>query len=137
MFVAIKGLPAGSIIVYSIAADSSLANTDLKKGDLIVGVNGKDLTSATMLQEMIEKGKLGDTLTLNVVRINNDYTYEEFEVDAKLVEDKGDTNLLEEDEETTTSYFDDYFGDRSENGGSYGGSENPYEDFFRDFFGSP
>ena len=136
MFVAIKGLPAGSIIVYSIAADSSLADTDLQKGDMIVSVDGKDLTSSTMLAEMVEKGKLGDKFTLHVVRINSDYTYKEFDVTATLVEDKGDTNLLEE-EETTTSYFDDYFGDRSESDGGYGGGDNPYEDFFREFFGTP
>ena len=136
MFVAIKGLPAGSIIVYSIASDSSLADTDLQKGDMIVSVDGKDLTSSTMLAEMVEKGKLGDKFTLHVVRINSDYTYKEFDVTATLVEDKGDTNLLEE-EETTTSYFDDYFGDRSENDGGYSDGGNPYEDFFREFFGTP
>ena len=129
MFVAIKGLPQGAIIVYSIASDSSLADSKLQKGDLIVGVDGKDLTSTSMLAEMVEKGKVGDKLKLSIVRINSDYTYEEFEVTATLVEDKGDTTLTEE-EETTTSYFDDYFGSRS-GGGDY------YDDFFDDFFGSP
>ena len=131
MFVAIKGLPSGSIIVYSIASDSSLANTDLKKGDLIVGVNGDDLKSASQLAEMVEKGKVGDTLTLNVVRINSDYTFKEFDVKATLVEDKGDTTLTEE--ETTTSYFDDYFGNRD----GYGSDDDFFNDFFGDFFGNP
>ena len=140
MFVAIKGLPAGSIIVYSISADSSLADGKLQKGDMIVGVNGKDLDNTSDLAELVEKGKVGDMLTLNVVRIHNDYTFEEFEVKATLVEDKGDTNLMEE--ETTTSYFDDYFGDRSggsdgsDNGG-YGGYDDFFDDFFGDFFGNP
>ena len=135
MFVAIKGLPAGSIIVYSISADSSLADSKLQKGDMIVGVNGKELENTSALAELVEKGKVGDKLTLNVVRIHSDYTYEEFDVEATLVEDKGDTNLIEE-EETTTSYFDDYFGDRSDSSGA-GGYGDFFDDFFGDFFGNP
>ena len=101
---------------------------------MIVGVNGKDMDNTSELAELVEKGKVGDTLTLNVVRIHNDYTFEEFEVKATLVEDKGDTNLLEE--ETTTSYFDNYFGDRSDGSGSDGYGDY-FDDFFGDFFGNP
>ena len=126
MFVGMNKLPAGSIIVYSIAADSSLAETDLQKGDLIVSVNGKNLEDSSDLTEVVEQSKIGDTLTLGIVRIHSDYTYEEFEVTATVVEDKGD---VFEEEETTTSYFDDYFGDRDPSGGA-----GNYDDFFNEFF---
>ena len=98
---------------------------DMKEVDVAAGIRQNTA-------ELVEKGKVGDTLTLNVVRIHNDYTFEEFDVKATLVEDKGDTNLMEE--ETTTSYFDDYFGDRFSDG-SEGSGSGPYDDFFNDFFG--
>ena len=134
MFVGIKGLPAGSIIVYSISSDSSLVDTKLQKGDLIVGVNGKDLETTSDLAELVENSKVGDKLTLSIVRINSDYSYEEFEVDATLVEDRG---LTEEDlkEETTTSYFEDYFGNGGDNYSDYFGDN--FSDFFDRFFGNP
>ena len=67
----------------------------------------------------MEQSNVGDELTLSMIRINKDYSYEEFEVKAKLVEDRGDTVI---EQETTTQspddyrdyfkdYFDDYFGD--------------------------
>ena len=117
MFVAIKELPKGSIVIYSIAEDSSLANTEAQEGDLIVAVNGVDLDDSSYLPELVEKSNVGDKLTLSLIRINRDYSYEEFEVTATLVEDRGNTVLVEE---TTTEqnpedyfrdYFNDYFGD--------------------------
>ncbi len=130
MYVAIKGLPSGSIIVYSISEDSDLANTDVQKGDLIVAVNGKGLDDASDLSEVIEHSKVGDTIKLSIVRINNDYTAKEFDVDVKLVEDRGDTMP---EEETTTSPYEGFF---NEGGNGYGGyGSDSYEDFFNDFFG--
>lgn len=132
MFVAIKGLPSGSIIIYSISDDSALANTEAKKGDMIVAVNGKQLDESSYLSELVENSKVGDTITLSLVRINDDYTYDEFDVEVKLVEDRGDTYLNEE--ETTTSIFNDYFGD------GYNGNDGydyyDFGDFFGDFFGN-
>ncbi|MBQ6066224.1 MAG: trypsin-like peptidase domain-containing protein [Clostridia bacterium] len=124
MFVAIKELPKGSIVIYSIAADSSLANTDAKEGDLIVAVNGVDLDDSSYLPELVEKSKVGDKLTLSLVRINRDYSYEEFEVTATLVEDRGNTVLVEEtttEQEAPEDYFRDYFDDY-------------FNDYFGDFF---
>lgn len=114
MFVAIKGLPAGSIVIYSISEDSALANTKAKVNDMIVAVNGQNLDDASYLSELIEKSKVGDVLTFSIVRINSDYSYEEFEVKATLVEDRGDTILTQEEETTTPNYedfFKEYFGD--------------------------
>ena len=38
MVVAIKGLPAGSLVIAGISTDSSLVNTKAQVGDLIIGV---------------------------------------------------------------------------------------------------
>ncbi len=124
MFVAIKGLPSGSIVIYSISDDSDLKNTKAKEGDLIYAVNGVELEDSSYLAELIENGKVGDILTLSLIRINSDYSFEEFDIKVKLVEDKGDTVLVEE--ETTVSSNDNYLPDDS-----YG---DYYEDYFEDFF---
>lgn len=126
MYVAIKGLPSGSIIIYSISEDSSFVGTDVQQGDMIVSVNGKGLDDSAYLSEVIEDSRVGDEITLGIVRINNDYTAKEFNVTVKLVEDRGDT-LFEE--ETTTSVYEGFFN----NGGN--GGYDQYEDFFNDFFG--
>ena len=118
MFVAIKGLPSGAIVIYSISDDSDLKNSDVRKGDLIYAVNGVDMQDASYLAELIENGKVGDELTLSLIRINSDYSFKEFDVNVKLVEDKGDTYLVEEE---TTASNDSYLPD------------DYYEDFY-DFF---
>lgn len=95
MIVQIKGLPAGSLIIADIAKDSSLANTKAQVGDLIIGVNGKELTTPDILSETIDKAKVGDTITLRLCRISSNYQMKEFDVKAKLVEDKGSTITVE------------------------------------------
>ena len=98
MIVQIKGLPAGSLIIADISKDSSLANTKAQVGDLIIGVNGKDLTTPDILLETIDKAKVGDTITLRLCRISSNYQMKEFDVKAKLVEDKGSTAVVEQNE---------------------------------------
>ncbi len=136
MFVAIKGLPSGSIVIHEIASDSALKDTKAKAGDMIVAVNGVDLDSPSYLSELIEESDVGDTLTLSLIRINEDYSYEEFEVSVTLVEDRGDTFITEEETTTGDSYGGNYGGGNY--GGSYGGGsyEDYFEDYFEDFFGS-
>ena len=125
MFVAIKGLPTGSIVIYDISSDSALKGTKVQKGDMIVAVNGVGLDSPSYLSEIIEKSKVGDELTLSLIRINSDYSYEEFDVKIALVEDRGDTFIAEE--ETT----------KGSSGGNYSGSyDDFFNQYFEDFFGS-
>lgn len=121
MFVAIKGLPSGSIVIYDISEESSLAGTKAEKGDMIVGVNGNPLDDATALSELIENSSVGDEITLSIVRIYDDYSYDEFDVKVTLIEDKGTSSVTESQEETTGS---------SQMPGGY----DDFEDYFRDFF---
>ncbi len=122
MVVSIKGLPQGSLVIAGISADSSLANTEAQVGDLIIGVNGKDMNDSSVLLDLIETGAVGDTLTLTLCRIDNrTYKTKTFDVTITLVEDKGS----QKEEETTTQRNDgDYY---------YGGASN-FEDFFNEYF---
>lgn len=123
MVVSIKGLPKGSLIIAGISADSSLANSDVKVGDLIIGVNGKEMNDSSVLLDLIDKGAVGDTLTLTLCRIESrTYKTSTFDVTITLVEDKGASK-----EETTAEVY-------PEEGYYYGGASD-FEDFFNDYFG--
>ncbi len=106
MVVQIKGLPAGSLIIMDIASDSGLANTDARQYDMIIAVNGEKMTTADVLLNKIDKSAVGDTLTLTLCRISNNYEITEFDVKVKLVEDKGSTDS---EEATTQGSIDDFF----------------------------
>lgn len=119
MVVAIKGLPAGSLVIAKISEDSSLAKTQAQVGDLIIAVNGKKMDSSDVLLDLIDTGAVGDQITLTLCRVNNrNYSTSEFDVTITLVEDKG------EKEETTTQP------QLPENN-----SGSDLEDFFRKYFG--
>ena len=115
-----NNLPAGSLIIAEINSDSAFNGTDAKEGDLIIAVDGKDMETADVLLDKIEKGKVGDKLKLTLCRINEKtYDVKKFDVTVTLVEDKGT--------QTTTQQQQQPFGGES-NGDSY-------EDFFNRFFG--
>ncbi len=128
MYVAIKGLPSGSIVIYEIAKDSALAGTKAQAGDMITAVNGIELETASFLSEYIEKANVGEEITLSLIRINNDYSAEEFEVTVTLVEDRGDSFVQEEATTESLMPGGNYGGNY---GGGYGGS---YDDYFNQFF---
>lgn len=117
MVVQIKGLPAGSLIIRGISSDSDLQSSKIQVGDMIVAVNGKDLDTPDVLLDIIDKSKVGDELKLKICRVNTDYSLEEFEVTAKLIEDKGSTSV----EDETTTYINpfDYFNQYGQGGYGY------------------
>lgn len=108
MIAQIKGLPAGTLIINEISSDSSLANSEVRQYDMIVAVDGEPLSTADVLLEKIDNGKVGDKLTLSICRVNSDYSISEFDVEITLVEDKGDS---QQEETTTVQYVNpfDYF----------------------------
>lgn len=97
-----NNLPAGSIIISSIMNGSDLLNTEVKEGDMIIAVNGKDLDSYEVLLEVIENGKVGDVLTLKICRVDSNYNISTFDVNVKLVED---SSTSVQQEETTDNGF--------------------------------
>lgn len=101
MVVQIKGLPSGSLIIAEIDADSAFKGTKAEVGDLIIAVNGEEMTTADVLLDKIENGNVGDKLTLTLCRINQNYEIDEFDVTVTLIEDTGAT-----EESVTTTVFD-------------------------------
>ena len=110
MIAQIKGLPAGTLIINEISSSSSLANTQAQQYDMIIAVDGKELTKSDILLEKIDNGKVGDKLTLTLCRVRSDYSTETFDVEATLVEDK--TGSAAETTTTPTQYVNpfEYFG---------------------------
>lgn len=128
MYAAIKGLPSGTIIIYSISDDSSFKGTDAQKGDMIIAVNGEPLETTSTLSEIVEKSNVGDKLTLTLVRLDvqNNYSAKEFDVTVTLVENRGNTYASSDEE--TTSQSSDIFG------GSGGSDSSDAYDYFKDYF---
>ncbi len=108
MIIRLKDLPAGSLIIGDIGSDSDLADKDVQVNDIIVAVNGKDLTESSILLEKIENGKVGDELKLTIVRFDNNYNMKKFDVKVKLVEDKGITTTTQQEEPTTSFFFNPF-----------------------------
>ncbi len=105
MIAQIKGLPAGTLIINEISSDGSLANTEARQYDMIIAVDGKPLTTADVLLEKIDDGKVGDKMTLTLCRVNSNYSIDEFEIEIALVEDKGGSEPVT----TTQAYYIDPF----------------------------
>lgn len=92
-----NNLPYGSIVIASIATNSSVNETNIKVGDIVTAVNGKKLDDTQILLEIIEKAKVGDKLTLTIVRLNSEGSIATtFDAEVTLVEDKGNTVYNEE-----------------------------------------
>lgn len=84
-----NNLPAGSLIIYDITDDSALKDTNIRKGDIIIGFNGKELDDYNAILNFVQNSKVGDKMTLTVCRIDNNYKISKFDVEITLVEDKG------------------------------------------------
>lgn len=125
MYVQMKGLPSGTIVIAEIGKDSDLANKDVKVGDMIIAVNGKEMTNSGMLADMIEDMSAGDSLTLTIVRVDtDDWSQTQKNIQVTLVEDRGTSSSSAEssnesqqnpfsgnDEyEDWFEYYKDYFG---------------------------
>ena len=104
MIAQIQGLPAGTLIIDEIDDESSLASTQARRYDMIIAVNGRELTTADVLLELIDKGKVGDTMTLTLCRVNSNYSVDKFDVTITLVEDRSGSMV----EETEPQYVDPF-----------------------------
>lgn len=75
-------------LIYSIEAGSSLKNTEAQRGDLIVAVGSVEVESYAELRAELAKHKVGDTVTLTLLRATN-RRVEELKVNVTLSEAKG------------------------------------------------
>lgn len=99
-----QGLPAGTLIIDSIDDESALAGTKARRYDMIIAVNGKELTTADVLLNLIEESEVGTKMTLTLCRVNNDYTVTKFDVEVTLVEDKSGAKV----EQSEPDYVDPF-----------------------------
>ena len=88
MIVRENNLPVGTVVIESILNESDMVNTRAKVGDMIIAVNGEDLDTYDVLLDAVQKGKVGDTLTLTIARWNSTGGVTTFDIKVKLVEDK-------------------------------------------------
>lgn len=119
MIARVKGLPAGTLIINQIDSESSLNETKAQRYDMIIAVNGKDLTTADVLLELIDNGKVGDRLTLTLCRVGSNYEIETFDVTVTLVEDKGDS--VQATTQRVIDPFEYFYG-----GGNGNSGNNPF-----------
>ncbi len=75
-------------LVYTVEDGSPLENTDVRQGDLITAVNDKEVTDYATLRSALAQHKVGDTVTLTLLRSAN-RRVESFEVQVVLTESKG------------------------------------------------
>ena len=110
MIAGVNHLPAGTIVIEEVTPDSDLKKKDIQKGDMITKVNGKELETADVLPDAIENANVGDTLKLTICRINmqNNYELQEFDVDVKLIEDRGETAAQNTNQNTEHSFYNPF-----------------------------
>jgi putative serine protease PepD len=61
-------LPKSGALVREVAPDSSAARAGIQRGDIVTGINGEKVGSASDLQARIRALKPGDKVTLNILR---------------------------------------------------------------------
>ncbi len=105
-----NNLPYGSVVISSINPSSDLANHDIEIGDIITGVNGKDLTTTDILLEEIEKAKVDDKIKLSICKLNNNGSINStIEIEVVLVEDKGNNTVKQQQPTEAADPFYEYF----------------------------
>lgn len=110
-------VPQG-VLVEAVDTRSDAYTQGIKKGDIVVGVNGKDVTSMDEINKIKEEYKAGDSITLNIYRSGKD-------IDVKI-------KLMDENDLSTQTASDDSTNDQqNDNSGSY-----YYQFPFSNFFGN-
>lgn len=97
-------LPSGSIVIAEISDGSALSGTKAEAGDIITAVDGKDLEKSGDLLTAVEKSDPGDTLTLTIAHVEEDYTVTTYSVKATLREDKGNTEQKTTERESESQF---------------------------------
>jgi len=77
-----NNLPTASIVVLNIEEYSDLTNYDVREGDFLIGVNGKDLTSLDIFFDVVYSSLKGDSITLKFFRPD---TKQIFEVTCRFI----------------------------------------------------
>lgn len=91
----LKGVYVADVIEKG-AADKA----GLKKGDVILKINGVDINSSSKLQEEVGKNKPGDKITISIRRKGSVKDYE-----ATLLSEEGDTKIEMASKENNATYL--------------------------------
>ncbi len=89
-----NGWPAGSLIVIGKDEDSNI-NGSFNYFDVVTHVNGQELDDVYSIIKTLNQSKIGDTLSLTVLRVFSEEHIEEFSVQVTLVQDKGGTRVYD------------------------------------------
>jgi S1-C subfamily serine protease len=95
------------LMIQSISNNSSLYNVGVSQGDIIVGVNGKEIETADDLLDIVESNPAGTkiklTIYMNATGKEKDYT-------ISLLEDDSGSSYIAQEQKTTQPVFDLGFG---------------------------
>lgn len=76
-------VPVG-VMIREISPYSKLSEANVRVGDIITACEGKEITTITEMQDIIEKHKVGDSITLTIFRSGES---EKFDAEVILVSD--------------------------------------------------
>ena len=110
-------LPQG-VYVSSVDPASDAYQQGIQAGDIITGVNGKDITSMTDINEVKNELKVGDTMKLTIYRDGSTK-----EVSIKLIDQSTLSGTTSSSGSDSSSSEDNSSG---QSGSQNGGSTNPY-----------
>lgn len=127
------GLPMG-VLVDSVDSRSNAALAGLQKNDVIIGINGVDITTMDEINAVKEDLVAGDTITLNIYRIGDgrEYTIEFLLNDAYDFEGTDPATITTQDSTITP---DSYYGSSSGSNGSSGSSG--YGGYYDEYYFNP
>ncbi len=91
------------VLVYYLQKDGAADNAGLKKGDIIVGVNGYEVDNRSAFEEQLSYYSPGDKITLTVRREGKNKT-----IGITLVNREGTTEVLKKEIYTSTALGADF-----------------------------
>ena len=98
--------PDGSLVIMGVDEDSDLVDKGLNYFDVITEVNGQQLDDEFSIVSILNSSRIGDTMTLKVLRAYSLERVEEFYITTRLIQDRGNVRVItlpdtEMDPETT------------------------------------
>lgn len=76
------GIPAGIYVLFA-EEESAALEAGIRTGDVVIGINGKEITSLLLLEEELYRHEPGDSLSVTLMRLSPD-GYEEVSCEAIL-----------------------------------------------------
>lgn len=73
--------------ISDISKDCDISNTELKIGDFIVSIEGREITDYSELNELLQGKKGGDKIKARCARVSEDGKIEYFEIEFELMTD--------------------------------------------------